>query len=336
MNEVILYGVGETFRCFEKMFREFQNRSKVRVIGVADKSLRGGDKTSFHDFKVLSLKEVVNMNADYVIITAQEEAAKGIYSDLCSAGVQREKIVDFKNYPLVEEELNRIDREQLPVQLEIIRKILSASDRDVESFAWMRDIVGQYGIYPYLPGDWSRTDNVVGTRKGILQRPDEFTEYCVYLSEWHIDTAIEVGVFRGKSSYFMCALLARRNPNLVYELVDINDSLDDFDEFHKLLPQMHKRIPSTSDDYIGKSYDFVFIDADHSYDASMRDYMNLGRYTKKITAFHDIYAHEYDHLNGGTVRMWQEVVDMTPQLRHHVFSECPGQWMGLGVLEHER
>ena len=336
MDKVILYGVGETFSCFEKMFREFQSNNKVDVIGVADKSLQGGGQASFHDFKVLSLNEVASMNADYVIITAQEPASKGIYTDLCAAGVRQEKIVGVYSYALINDELNRIDRAQLPVQLKIIEKILSASDCDVESFAWMRDIVGQYGIYPYRPEDLNGTGNVVGTRKGILQRPNEFTEYCTYLSKWYIDTAIEVGVFRGKSSYFMCALLARRNPNLVYELVDIADSLDNYDEFHELLPQMRKRIPSTSDDYIGKAYDFVFIDADHSYDASMRDYMNLGRYAKKLTIFHDIYAHEYDHLNGGTVRMWQEVVDMTPQLKHHVFSEYPEQWMGIGVLEHTR
>ena len=42
MDKVILYGVGETFRCFEKMFREFQKDNRVQVIGVADKSLRGG------------------------------------------------------------------------------------------------------------------------------------------------------------------------------------------------------------------------------------------------------------------------------------------------------
>lgn len=213
---------------------------------------------------------------------------------------------------MVDEELKRIDREHLPVQLEIIKKILTASDQDVESFTWMRDVVGQYGIYPFRPQDFDGTGNVVGTRKGILQRPDEFAEYCTYLSKWHIDTAIEVGVFRGKSSYFMCAILARRNPSIVYELVDIADSLDNYEGFHELLPQMRKRIPSTSDDYIGKAYDFVFIDADHSYDASMRDYMNLGRYAKKLTAFHDIFAHEYDQLNGGTVRMWKEVVDLTP------------------------
>lgn len=197
----------------------------------------------------------------------------------------------------------------------------------------MRKIVGEYGIYPFRPEDMDGSGNVVGVRSGMIQRPDEFARYCVYLSDWKIDTAIEVGVYKGKSSYFMCALLARKNPNLIYEMVDICDKLDNFDEFYEILPQMHKKIPSTSNDYISKKYDFVFIDADHSYDASMKDFMNLGRYAKKLTVFHDIYGHEYDHLNGGTVRMWKDVVEMTKQYKQHVFSDYPDKWMGIGVVE---
>ncbi len=333
MDRVILYGAGATFRCFEKLFSELSKEGKVRIVGIADKRLK---EKVFHDFSVLRLEDIANndLKFDFVIITTVDAVARSIYEDLCKEGISKDKIVDVYNYPYIEKKLNQIDNDQLPVQLDIIQKLLTAKDEDVTNFLWMRDIVGKYGIYPWRAEDMDGTGNVVGTRVGILQRPNEFAEYCVYLSKWKIDTAIEVGVFRGKSSYFMCALLARRNPDLVYELVDINDDLSNFEEFYELLPQMRKRIPSTSDDYIGKIYDFVFIDADHSYDASMRDYMNLGQYAKKLTVFHDIYAHEYDYLNGGTVRMWNEVVDMTPQHNHHIFSEFPNEWMGIGVVEH--
>lgn len=332
MDRVALYGMGDTFRRFEKMFLDFQRTKKVEIIGVADQNLK---EATFHDFSVLHLNELADMDLDYVIVTAEDLAAKSIFADLREAGIAQEKVVSVYNYSLIEEKLKRIDSDQLPVQLDIIRKLLSASDDEVANYEWMRNVVGQYGIYPWRAGDMDGTNNVVGTRSGMMQRPKEFAEYCMYLSGWKMATAIEVGVFRGKSSYFMCALLARKNPNLVYELVDIADNLANFDEFHELLPQMHKRIPCTSDDFIGKAYDFVFIDADHSYDASMRDYMNLGQYAKKLTVFHDIYAHEYDHLNGGTVRMWKEVMDMTSECKHHVFSEYPDQWMGIGVVEHK-
>ena len=327
-----MYGAGETFKCYENYFREFEKDNRIEIIGLADRSLQKGNM--YCGFSVLSLNEIAELSLDYVVVTAAGEAAKSITSDLVNSGVSEKKIVNVISYSHVDEKLRKVDNAQLPVQLEIIKKLLAATDEEVSSFEWMRNIVGKYGIYPWREGDLNGAGNVVGTRAGMMQRPGEFAEYCVFLSKWDIETAIEVGVFRGKSSYFMCALLARKNPNLIYELVDIADDLSNFEEFHELLPQMRKRIPSTSDDYIGKAYDFVFIDADHSYDASMRDYMNLGQYAKKMTVFHDIYAHEYDNLNGGTVRMWNEVMDMTAQHKHHVFSEHPDEWMGIGVIEH--
>lgn len=333
MDKIVLYGAGAIFRYFEKIFWELQEENKIQILGVADRKL---NEPTFHNFKVFSLSEMVNLSVDYIIITAEGVAAEGICADLCANGIPNKKIIGVYNYAFVKEKLNILDSNQLSVQLGIIKKILSASDSDVGNLEWMRNIVGQYGIFPFLEDDLRGTGNVMFTHIGMLQRPNEFAEYCVYLSNLNIGTAIEVGVFHGKSSYFMCALLARKNPNLVYELVDIYDNLDNFEEFHELLPQMRKRIPATSDDLAGKTYDFVFIDADHSYDASMRDYMNLGRYAKKLTVFHDIFSHEYDNQNGGTVRMWNEVVNMTSEHKHHVFSEYQGKWMGIGVLEYAK
>jgi hypothetical protein len=143
-----------------------------------------------------------------------------------------------------------------------------------------------------------------------------------------------VGVYRGRSAFFICAVLARKNPDLVYNMIDIFDRIDDFELFKEVLPQLNKCIPSSSDDHAGEKYDFVFIDADHSYDASINDFNKLGQYASKITAFHDIYAHEYDHENGGTVRMWKEVLERTAGCDHKVFSIYPDKWMGIGCVIH--
>ena len=330
MDKIILYGVGMTFRSYEKNFSDFQRENKIEIIGVADRSLT--DKT-YNGFKVLRLNEIPDTDADFVIITAAYPASESICADLMKAGVAKEKIVNILDYELIVEMLDKSAKERLPVQLDVIRTILQASDGEVESFDWMRGIVKRYGVYPWRSEYLNEVENGVYTRAGILQEPNEFTRYLVYLSKFNIDKAIELGVFRGKSSYFMCAMLARKNPRLVYELVDVADNLDNFEEFNKLLPQLRKHIPSTSADHIGKEYDFVFIDADHSYDASMKDYMNLGRHAKKLTVFHDIYGHEYDRLNGGTVRTWQEVVNMTKEHKHHIFSSYPNKIMGIGVVE---
>lgn len=172
----------------------------------------------------------------------------------------------------------------------------------------------------------------------MQQIPHEFTKLCLSLGQFrNIKSAIEVGVFKGLSSYFMCAVLSRRNPDLVYTQVDIEDRLENFEEFKSILPALRKQIPSTSDDYIGRNYDYVFIDADHSYDGSMKDYLNVGQYANRMVVFHDIYAHEYDEENGGTVRMWKEVKELEKQKGNRVneYTEYPNQWMGIGCVEKE-
>lgn len=191
----------------------------------------------------------------------------------------------------------------------IMKDILNASDEEINDHGWMRGKISQYGIYPF--GANARSREINWTEYGLNQVLKEFAGYCNYIGSLErIETAIEIGVYRGRSSYIMCALLLRKNPNLRYIMVDIYDQLDSFQEFQKVLPALEKKIPSTSDDYKGEGYDFVFIDADHSYDAAMRDYLNVGQYAGKLTVFHDIYAHEYDECNGGTVRMWKEVCEL--------------------------
>jgi len=51
-----------------------------------------------------------------------------------------------------------------------------------------------------------------------------------------------------------------------------------------------------------------------------------------LAGFHDVYAHEYDDENGGTVRMWQEVMQREQGNECRVFSKYPDRWMGIGCV----
>ncbi len=216
-------------------------------------------------------------------------------------------------------------------QIRIIKRILQATDEETSSLDfWMRN-VKEYGIFPF---QWLRELDDTGyyTENGMMQVQGEIANFCRFLSGQEIHTAIEIGVWRGRSSYFVCATLYRKNTDLIYNMVDIADGLDDYDQFLEALPCMRKQIPHTTDDFEGEAYDYVFIDADHSYEASMLDYANVGRYAKKLLCFHDIYAHEYDAQGGGSVKTWEEVCTMTPQMPKLVFSQFPNRWMGIGVV----
>ena len=218
------------------------------------------------------------------------------------------------------------------LQIGVLKELLSADDSTVIDYDWMYAHVIEYGIFCFQ-GNWFKYDEKINWNiHGMQQVSEEFTDYCLSLLTLNVKTAIEIGVFRGRSSYFISSILARRNKDLSYKLVDIEDRLDFYDEYHKVCPWLIKLIPSTSDNYEKEAYDYVFIDADHSYDASIRDWNNVGKYSKVITAFHDIYAHEYDHENGGTVRTWEEIMEETFAKQHRIFTKFPTKWMGIGCV----
>lgn len=114
-------------------------------------------------------------------------------------------------------------------------------------------------------------------------------------------------------------------------MVDIEDKLVHYEEISALIPSLEKCIPHTSYDFAGEAYDFCFIDGDHSYQGMMTDWNNLGQHAG-ITVFHDIYAHEYDEYDGGTVRGWQEIREFTKDRAQTEFTRFPDKWMGIGVV----
>ena len=170
MDRVVLYGLGGIFRGYEEIFRGLPKDKKIHVIGAIDRRLQEG--MAFHNYNILSVSEVVDMDINYVIITAQDPVAKEIYADLCAAGVNKDKIVSVYCYTPIKEMLDRIINLQLPIQLEVIQNIRLASDQEVASFDWMHKVVGRYGIYPLLDEDVDGIDDAIVTCMGMQQRPD--------------------------------------------------------------------------------------------------------------------------------------------------------------------
>ena len=216
-----------------------------------------------------------------------------------------------------------------------IHRILDASDDEIRDRAFILSCIRQVGItYQDWEGMTAFTSYINPAPVGLIQIPTEFADYLLLTGTSRPATAIEIGVFRGASAYISDAYFFRLNKRHSYTAVDICDDLADFDYFRNLLPIV-KAAPSTSGRYAGQSFDLAFIDGDHSYDGSRVDWLNVGR-SSAVVGFHDINGPEYQALNGGVRRTWNEV---KLEYRHtcSIFeiSHHPA-WMGIGVIFNAR
>ncbi len=211
--------------------------------------------------------------------------------------------------------------------LRVVDRILASSEEEFMSREFLLECFQDYGI-PVMTAEfwrpWAKYMNQSGF--GALQISTEFIDCLRKLITLGVESAIEIGVYRGGSSYFMAAVLQRANPAFSLVMVDPWDSLLGFDEFSRRL-SLRKAIPATSTDFVGKGFDFVFIDGDHTYEGAMRDFMNVGKYAKKAVAMHDIHDHSPDV---GTVRAWDEVKTELCQ-SHEVFEIAHSVPRGLGI-----
>ncbi len=228
---------------------------------------------------------------------------------------------------------SKITRRVLSRGLESVRTILASSDKEITSRAFILERIREFGIsYNEWPEMWQYQSwrNLIDF--GLVQIPTEFTDYLMMLiRQRSIKTAIEIGVWRGASSYITCAVLQRLNRDAEYIMVDTEDQTLGFDEFSAHL-NLRKQIPATALDFEGREFDLVFIDGDHSYGGIQRDYVCLGKHAKKVVAFHDIHGREFNHLGGGPVRFWSEFrATNAAKMMVCEFMHSQSPWMGIGV-----
>lgn len=327
--KVLIWGTGKKYNMLKAAISEFALTGDIDIEAFINKEGCG----DINGICIIGSSDIYKMQFDKILVCADGEMADSILDEAEKIGIPNDIILNIDDYINQYGKKSKHRLEMVEKQCCVLKKILNSTDEEINDISWIKDRICEFGVYPFVRNEDSK---IVWTYWGIMQIIDEFAEYCAYLSKFKINKAIEIGVFKGRSSYFMCAVLSRNNPKLEYLCVDIYDNLDSFEEYKKVLPALNKRIPTTSDNYIYDEFDYVFIDADHSYDGSIADYKNIGCKSRVLTAFHDIYGHEYDELNGGTVRMWKEVVADTPNDDHRIFSVYPEKWMGIGVVEWKR
>lgn len=326
MERIVIWGAGNTYKWYYKFLKEHMDAGSIEILAIVSRS----NHSHIDGIKVIRPSNVIEYDFDRLVLCVCEKYQKYVYEDIQQYSIIDTKIIGCSQYiKTIGFDTDKYNK-MIKTQVSVLKEILNASNEQVSSVEWIKNKIKEYGVYPLKE---IKNTSVFWTQWGILQIIDEFAHFCAFISQKHFESVIEIGVYKGRSSYFICALLTRVNPNLRYICVDIADLMDSFAEFHRILPGIEKCIPTTSYDFQDVSFDMVFIDANHSYDSTIQDYLNVGCKAKKLTVFHDIYAHEYDDLNGGTVRAWNEVMEHTSSCKHHIFSNFPDEWMGIGVIE---
>ena len=134
------------------------------------------------------------------------------------------------------------------------------------------------------------------------------------LAKLQLNRGVEVGVYRAWYSYRLC----RANPNLTYYGIDpwlpiskrdqtrmehhYQCSLDRLAQFGDRAQLIRKTSAAAAPDFADNSLDFVYLDADHSYDATLSD---LNLWVPKVRTGGIIAGHDYDPYDTSEHHQWR-------------------------------
>ncbi len=191
------------------------------------------------------------------------------------------------------------------------------------------NLVRAFGIVQWGPdvfGDDEKFKNPSTDMAGIYQTPDQIGKALVYLSDFEINTYLEVGVFQGGNFLFVSEYLRRFNPDIKCLGIDPTQYLND--EIRMIIEsEMFLSFKSiTSDQLAGQEFGLVFIDGEHTGDWVKRDYENVGQYAK-ICMFHDIQEKSCPEV----VAFWETVKGKKPVIFLDCTSKDPSQ--GIGIIK---
>lgn len=165
--------------------------------------------------------------------------------------------------------------------------------------------LGLSGYYRFMFDACARSFCGIGLR--MWQHPVQFSDLTILLSEFNINSFMEIGTREGGTFYVLGSLLNFGNKNCVCYSVDIYDS-----KFYEKLDIKFDykiyTIDSGSIEFLDiikslKIIDLIFIDGDHSYRSCVSDIRNTKEYCN-ILIVHDIDNSFFP----GVKKAWREFV----------------------------
>lgn len=186
-------------------------------------------------------------------------------------------------------------------------KIKNSNLKDINE-QFIIDCICEYGLVyddrnlyePY--GDYMVDPN---EETGLWQRPNQLANAILYILDLNINSYLEVGAYKCGTFLLMREFLKLKNPNLKSTAIDIKLHIRyDFIKYYGIDFQLKNTYKLKN-----QKFDLVFIDGDHSLQAVINDYENVGK-CAKYCMFHDIndvYVKNTDGNNGGVPVFWNSI-----------------------------
>ncbi len=200
----------------------------------------------------------------------------------------------------------------------------------VKTIEQIQDLVLRAGLYDDGRPLYAEKYRPYFSSAGIWQQPEELAAFLYHLQRYTIESFFEIGTFQGRTFQIIADFLTAINSNTYCCTVD------PVAHVQCVRDTRYNYYVGTSKDFVGRQFDLVFIDGDHSAESARADYENVGRHAR-LCAFHDIddvfIARAYP--DGGCPQMWQEVKTArahTHEIFEFVAADKPSQNMGIGLL----
>jgi hypothetical protein len=243
--------------------------------------------------------------------------------------------MDSTNVHNLYKQVSELETRQMPDQDKLfnaINVLLSAPLNKLREVDFLEHMVRMAGLFPDGRGIYGPENNEYQNQQmGAWQNPRELAEFMVYLQGFRIESYLDIGTFYGWTCSLISAVLVRFNPEIKVTAIDPQVWWSTYPQIANVLPIRY--LQETSDSLVGQKFDFVFIDGNHEYSASKRDFENVGRLAR-ICALHDAnddYIRGCPYQAGGVTKLWDE---LKAQMTHREFfaSQHGMKFMGIGVL----
>jgi hypothetical protein len=180
---------------------------------------------------------------------------------------------------------------------------------------------------PYEGHSWPRLE----------QKREEFAWWLRLLLTHNVKRLLTIGSMCGGAEWHTARVFSEQDRNIDITAIDVCDRTELREAFHDARTRFGQQLDLIVGDshsvqtrqQLAKSYDAVFIDADHSYLACREDFLLAKSLSPRLIGIHDIVDSDW-HAGARCCvsRLWTELVG-----EYQTEELASGEWAGIGVVK---